>query len=169
MAPKDITSADLTDVLEYDPVTGHFTWVGEKSYPRMRGKRAGVLQPNGYRNIQIDGARYHEHKLAFIYMHGSAPSLPIDHKNGIKSDNRWENLRAVKHADNMHNQRRPHKNNRSGFLGVVIRPNSSRFWSKIRVGNKNIHLGVFDTAEEAHSAYIKAKMAMHSGYLPGMV
>lgn len=169
MAVKDITPEELKGVLEYNPITGYFLWLGEKSFYRMRGKRAGVLQPNGYRNIQIAGRRFHEHKLAFIYMEGSAPSLPIDHKNGVKSDNRWENLRAVRHADNMHNQRRPHKNNRSGFLGVVVRPGSNRFWSKIRVDSKNIHLGVFDTAEEAHSAYLKAKVSMHSGYLPEAV
>ena len=169
MAISDITQNALKEVLDYDPITGHFTWIGEKAYARVRGKRAGVLQPDGYRNIQIGKGRYREHKLAFIYMNGVAPSIPIDHKNGVKSDNRWENLRAVQHTDNMHNQRRPHKNNRSGYLGVVTRPTSKKFWAKIRVGKKNIHLGVYETPEEAHSAYMQAKASMHSGYLPEVV
>jgi hypothetical protein len=42
-------------------------------------------------------------------------------------------------------------NNRSGFKGVVAR--GDRWRAMIRVGGKLVHLGTFDTREEAAAAF----------------
>ena len=78
--------------LQYNPVTGMFTWLisGRK---RRIGGRAGNRSPNGYRSIRIDGTAYYEHRLAWLAVHGAFPNLTeIDHINGNPSDNKISNL-----------------------------------------------------------------------------
>lgn len=81
--------------------------------------------------------------------------------NGVRSDNRWANLRMVSRSVNNQNQRRARKDNKSGLLGV--RPNRARWAASIFVYGKKHHLGTYDTAEEAHAVYIKAKRGLHVG------
>ena len=59
----------------------------------------------------------------------------------------------------MQNQKRAKKNNKLGILGVSVK--KGRFIAQIQVNKKGIHLGSFDTADEAHEAYLHAKREMH--------
>lgn len=54
-----------------------------------------------------------------------------------------------------------HKNNKTGLIGV--QPHGIRFIAKIKSDGKQYNLGVFDTATEAHEAYLSAKRKMHKG------
>lgn len=75
---------------------------------------------------------------------------------------RIENLRCVTQRVNAENIKGPKKNNKStGVLGVY--KHGARFVSKIMVARKSVHLGVFDSIEEAQEAYLKAKREMHEG------
>jgi hypothetical protein len=79
--------------------------------------------------------------------------------HGVRSDNRLENLREVSQQVNCQNRRKAH--GVSGLLGA--HPHQGRFSSSIRYGGKNHYLGIFDTAEEAHAAYLEAKRKHHEG------
>ncbi|TPL66647.1 hypothetical protein FJ949_09790 [Mesorhizobium sp. B2-4-1] len=46
-------------------------------------------------------------------------------------------------------------NNTSGFKGVTVTP-KGRYVARIKARSKHIHLGVFDTPEQAHAAYCQA-------------
>ena len=94
-------------------------------------------------------------------MRGTWPNLQIDHINGVKDDCRWSNLREVDGFLNMQNQRRPMRDNKVGFLGVVR--TGRRFRASIGAGGKHRGLGTFDTPELAHAAYIAAKRKLHPG------
>jgi hypothetical protein len=83
----------------------------------------------------------------------------LDHINGVRDDNRIANLRCVSASDNLNNQRTPHTNNKSGYLGVS--PFRGKWRAVIQIEGKQVHLGVFDTPEEAHHAYIEAKRTHH--------
>lgn len=99
------------------------------------------------------------HRLAWQYATGDVPAADIDHINGVKNDNRLANLRPATRAQNMQNQRRARSDNATGILGVgCVR---GRWKSQIQSDGIRMHLGTFDTAEHARSAYLDAKAARH--------
>jgi hypothetical protein len=150
----------LKELLHYDPETGVFTWRVSRSNVKA-GTEAGFVHSNGYRYIKFQRKDLLGHRLAFLYMTGAWPEHHIDHINGHPSDNRWCNLRPVDRSANMQNQRKAQSHNRSGFLGVYR--NGSRWRAKIDLDGKRKHLGYYDTPEEAHEAYLKAKRELHDG------
>lgn len=92
----------IEDQLSYDPETGVLTWLTSRG-KRKVGSRAGALMNKGYRRIMVNGKRYLEHRLAYYLMTGEWPELEIDHKNRIRSDNRWTNLRTATDQQNAWN------------------------------------------------------------------
>jgi hypothetical protein len=48
-----------------------------------------------------------------------------------------------------------------GFLGVTR--SRKRWKAHIKVGDKVLHIGTYDTPEEAHAAYLAAKRVLHIG------
>ena len=86
--------------------------------------------------------------LAFLYMEGYFPENFVDHKNRIRDDNRWKNLRHVSHLCNMRNQSVA-KNNVSGVTGVIWNSQRKRWRGSITIMNKNEFLGHFMTMKEA--------------------
>jgi hypothetical protein len=103
---------------------------------------------------------------AWLYVHGEWPKHTIDHINGIRSDNRIENLRDVPTRTNLENTRSQSRKNETGFMGVSRNKTSVRAdsWvAAITVNRKTIHLGVYETPEQAHAAYIQAKRRLHEG------
>lgn len=79
-------------------------------------------------------------------------------------NNRWENLRNVPHRANIENRCRANSNNSTGFLGVTKdKRRPGLFKAQISTKGKNIEIGFFQTAEEAHGAYITTKRAIHEG------
>jgi hypothetical protein len=123
----------------------------------------GVCKPLGYWQIRLDQRTYLGHRLAWLHVHGRWPVGVIDHINGDRGDNRLSNLREVSQRTNTENQRKVIRGTASGLLGVYPYGNQGRFTSKIKVGRENIHIGCFDTAEEAHEAYLTAKRQLHAG------
>src|SRR5207253_3852593 len=90
------------------------------------------------------------------------PSQEVDHRNGDGLDNRRENLRLVAHAQNCRNQRlRPHS---SRFKGVTFNRELGRWHAAIMVDYRRIHLGTFDSEEEAALAYDEASRELHGEY-----
>lgn len=152
----------IAQVVDYDPPSGIFTWQATLSNRAQSGKVAGSLDHQGYVVIRIDGVLYRAHRLAWLIMTGASPTELIDHRNGNRADNRWDNLREASHTDNMCNSKvRSH--NRSGVKGVR-RLKSGRWNVRIRVDKREYGLGTFDTAEEAHAVYAKAAEDMHGEF-----
>ncbi len=162
MAKTDLTAQRLRELLSYDPETGVFTRLVYASSHATIGRAAGGLSSSGYIYIAIDGRKYQAHRLAWLYTHGCWPALEVDHINGVKFDNRISNLRDVSRTDNARNFLGPTKRNASsGVLGVT--PCGDRWRAAVTVSRKRIHVGVFDTKEAAHDAYLKAKRVLHAG------
>lgn len=152
----DLTQEYLKSILTYDPVTGIFTWAIKKAIRFHIGQIAGNFNQDGYRVIMIDGFQYFAHRLAWLYIYGEWPSDELDHINNIRDDNAINNLREANRSQNMRNARTK-KTSTSGMKGALKGNCKKRPWiSKIRINGKNIFLGNFKTANEAHAAYCDA-------------
>lgn len=117
---------------------------------KLNGREAGSINGKGYRNITIDGIKYQAHRLAIFYVTGEWPGLDTDHRNLIKSDNRYANIRRATRSQNLAN-RPVQRNNRAGAKG--IRQMSSGSWqARITVDSKSKYLGSFASLNEAEAA-----------------
>jgi hypothetical protein len=157
-----LTQQELKQVLSYNPISGEFTWL-VKQGSVSSGATAGWPDDAGYVGIGINGKCIRAHRLAWLYMTGEFPPCFVDHKNNIKSDNRWCNLRPATRSQNMCNTVL-RSNNSSGYKGVSLIKASGKWSSKIRVNGKHIWLGSFEDKESAAEAYIDAAKKYHHDY-----
>lgn len=159
------TVEELRDKLAYDPETGVLTWRKCRNSLRV-GQPAKSLDIAGYVQVSFGFGCVHKgHRIAWAIHRGEWPVGPIDHINGIRSDNRIENLREVNHRINCQNVRIGSIVNKStGILGVhTCRSKTNPYRAKIMVDGRQIHLGGYPTAEAAHAAYLVAKRLLHAG------
>lgn len=150
----DLIQARLAELLDYCPLTGVFTW-------KSTGKRAGTITERGYRRIKVDGRSYRAARLAWFYTNGAWPSGEADHRNGVRDDDRVDNLRDVDHGTNTQNVRTPPVTNTSGFLGVTR--HRLGWMASISVSGRRMFLGYHKTPQAAHAAYVAAKREHHKG------
>lgn len=139
MRRKLPSKAKLNALLRYEPLTG-------KLFVRATAKElAWKPTSKGYLRGRVMGALYMAHRIIWKMVRGTEPP-EIDHRNGIKDDNRWKNLRAADRVINSRNMARP-KSNTSGHIGVSrIR---RRWRATIRNDGKQLHLGVFNSKRAA--------------------
>ena len=82
------------------------------------GDEAGSMLSNGYLHIRINARSYRNHRIVWEMHNGEIPcGFEVDHINGVRNDNRIENLRLVSRSSNMKN-RSLSSNNSSGFCGI---------------------------------------------------
>ena len=159
MTEKILTAQKLKEVVHYNPETGEFT----RKDPKLRSCN-GTIPKNprhAYLNIGIDYRVYKAHRLAWLYTHGEWPKGQIDHINGDKLDNRISNLRVATPSQNKQNARKARSDSRSGLLGATWYSKGKKWRAAIQVDGKKKHLGYFDTAQEAHDVFMKAKRELH--------
>ncbi len=144
-----MNQSELRRQLHYDPNTGIFTRLVSTNKKIRIGDVAGSLNNStGYIGIQVNGQIYQAHRLAYLYMEGYFPEYQVDHKNGVRDDNRWENLRHTTQSCNMQNQT-IRSNNLSGFTGVSWNNRRQKWYSQIKVLNRNVFIGCYDDPLEA--------------------
>jgi hypothetical protein len=155
-----ISQEYLKSILEYSPETGDFVRLVETINRKGHiGDVAGYLD-HGYVRIKINTISYGAHRLAWLYMTGNWPNDQIDHKNHIRNDNRWENLRDVIHKHNSYN-RGENVNNTTGYKGVYEDKRSGLYTARITVNGIGIYLGTFITPKEASIVYEASKIIYH--------
>lgn len=165
MAMRDIDHKELTATIRYEPSTGKFFRVARRYagriIPCVPTEIGTPRNRDGYLQMSVCGQVCVGHRLAWFYVHSEWPEV-IDHINGDRADNRLANLREVTQAQNCQNIRAPKSHNKVGFLGVSWDSERGKYTAGIKAGGKRKALGRFDTPEEAHSAYLAAKRALHS-------
>jgi len=144
--------------------------------PNVRCYRDGVVERNyynkywreventdnckGYNKIEINGKKFFRHRIiAFCFLGlenivgESGADDCIDHINGNKLDNRVANLQVTTQQGNSHNRTRA--------KGYTWNKHAKKWTAQICVNKKKIHLGYYDTEEDAHQAYLNAKPIYH--------
>lgn len=147
----------------YNKESGLFTW----KYNRVKGKIGKPLGSisHGYMavSLTINGKRnnYLLHRIAWLMVYGYWPKM-IDHINGIKHDNRIDNLRECDVYLNSANQG-PSIRSSTGIRGVYPCWNGG-YISKILYKGKNIHIGMFKCKYEAGREYDKKMIELHGEF-----
>lgn len=141
----------LLTKVEYCFSNNYFIWK-ENRQKKTKGNRAGGPS-RGYWLIKFrfNGTyqQLWEHRLIW-YIHHHALPEEIDHINGIRDDNRIENLRSVDRYGNAQNL----ASHRAGKLwGVSWENNAWR--ARFRHGSKSCHVGRYPTKFQAYRAVIK--------------
>ena len=162
MTAKELPAVDyLRKRLRCDPAAGKLFWLdcAEMSY-RWRTRYAGkeaftTVSGNGYLYGSVNSVKMRAHRVIWALCHGEQPSDQIDHINGIRTDNRIENLRVVSRQENMRNTALL-RNNTSGVCGVSWNKARGKWLAHIKIDGRLKNIGLFDRLEDAAVARAEA-------------
>jgi HNH endonuclease/AP2 domain len=169
MMPKALTKEFVRSILDYDPDTGVFRWKhradrAQRWNTRYAGKISGTIDPFGYVIIQIEkGSNYRAHILAWLYMTGEWRPGGVDHRHGIRNDNRFSELRRASPSENGSNKRMQ-SNNSSGHIGVHFDRQRGKWRARINYKNRMYDVGFFDTPEAAAAARAERLKEIHGEF-----
>ena len=145
----------LTELFEYNPSNGLVTRKCNCGPRARQGDIVGTYNGWSYLRIVINGQAYQLHRIVWLMHTGDDPyPYEIDHINRIRDDNRIDNLRLVTRQENLKNKSL-HKANKSGYPGVYKRGN--RYQARYTSNGVEHHVGMYDSALEAHRAIIEHK------------
>lgn len=146
------------DYLSYDPLTGNFTNLQDRPHIE-KGTIAGNLNDHGYIVIWFKNTKYLAHRLAWLFMTKEWPKEDIDHRDRVRNNNVWTNLREATGYEQNQNTSR-YKNNTSGFTGVSWH-NAAKAWrAEIQIHGKREY-SFHPTPEAASEWYKEQKSKLH--------
>lgn len=135
--------------------TGNLFWANG----RCAGEHVGSLfrseHGKEYWRTKLCGLGLLNHRIIWFMKTRETPEM-IDHRNGDGLDNAWDNLRDATQAQNFANMDRL-------IRGIDQYPNG-KWRAKITIDYSQIHLGMFDTQEQALAVYKKALTETHGEY-----
>ncbi len=145
----------------YDPKTGSLKWK-ENQQKRFIGREAGFINHHGYRRVNIGKTKLHAHQIIWLMQYGELPECEIDHINGIRDDNRLENLRLATQQKNQQNAGL-RIDNALGVKGVRLRP-SGNYQARVKLSDGSRAVKTFCTAIEAVSWLAMQREISHGEY-----
>ena len=147
-----LIKSELEKRFEYHKNTGVLVW----KTGRCRGKEAGCINAEGYIKVRLNRKNVSAHRIIWVLMTGDCiDGMTIDHKDRNRSNNCWNNLRLATRLEQNFNKIS------KGFVRK-----GKRYHARIRIKGKDIHLGVFDTEHEAHSAYTEKCDELRGEFAP---
>ena len=156
-----ITQEFLKEHLEYHD--GHLWWIKPRARSIKVGQQFGTNNTNGYRQGKLKSKGHKEHRLIWLYHYGEWPKEHIDHINGIRDDNRIENLRECTIQQNQFNKKSL-VGSTSQYKGVSWHKGNKKGMAQYWYKSKRVYLGYYETEEEAAEAYRKATEHLHKEY-----
>lgn len=134
------------------PYVGQWNWRAEVHPGRIYARRIKSRHEDG----DASAIRLHRDII------GAPRAYLVDHKNGNPLDNRRSNLRLASHQQNRHNSSISCVN-KTGVKGIS-KTKSGKWVSRIKIKDKEIHLGTFTYKSEAGDAYARASKAHHGEF-----
>lgn len=162
-ARNDLTVEDVRKAFSYSKKTGILVWkTACTTNPLRVGTTAGAIDAVGRIRIGMNGRRYLAHRIIWLWVTGKWPEYEVDHRDGVKSNNCWKNLRAATPTQNHYNIGLK-KHSSSGYKGVNKTP-GGKWYAKIRISGKQTYLGTFTTVKTAYTAYCAAAKKYHGAF-----
>ncbi len=153
-----LTARHARELFHYNARTGIVTWKISISNRAPVGTAITAVHSTGSIHVGIYGRRYKLHRVIWFIKTGRWPKCEIDHKNCVRHDNRWRNLREATSSQNKINKRVPPS--KSGYRGVIRTNKNSGGWAaRIKLNYQQKYLGTFDTPKAAYAVYCKAAKA----------
>lgn len=151
MPPLEVLEKEFV----YEPDTGLFRHKYYKCGRALKDQIAGTVSAKGYVVIRLNpNFVYQAHRVAWYMYHKQDPlSNLVDHIDRNKQNNAIENLRLSN--DNLNQWNRKAR----GY-----HKKGNRYMACIRHETHLIHLGTYDTAEQAREAYIRAALELRGEY-----
>lgn len=162
-----LTVSELRKLVTLDPETGKLFWLGRdvltgepktqratKTFnTRYAGKEAlTALNERGAKQGLINGAVVKAARVVWALTHGQWPEQDVCHRNGDLSDNRPSNLLLATRGKG---PRAVRSDSLSGVKGVRFHQN--RWNARLRVNGRLLHLGNYDTQQQAQDAVLQAR------------
>src|ERR1700746_850960 len=104
----------LHELFVYEPETGLVPWRRRTHHNQHPDLLAGWRQATGYIAVRADDVDLLVHRVIWAMETFDWPLYDVDHRNGIRNDNRFLNLREALQGENHQNKGRL-STNRSGF------------------------------------------------------
>lgn len=146
---------DIRDLIDYNAETGVLTAKVNFS-GRQAGSVIGSQTWQGYYAFSLFGKKCFAHRLAWLLHYGEWPSQPIDHINGIKTDNSIRNLRLCSLSQNQFNKP-TQKNNTTGVKGVYWNKRDKRYVASVQFNGKKYSAGHHKDIESAKEEVMKLR------------
>lgn len=140
----------VAEYLEYKD--GHLYWTKPKARRTKVSDKFGCLHHEGYRHGKFNNKLYREHRLIWLLIKGSWPKSDLDHINGVRDDNRIENLRECNDQQNNYNKSSL-VGSSSKYKGVSWHKSEKKWRSQFNHNGKVKMIGRFDCEIEAAKAY----------------
>jgi len=124
--------------------------------------KRGYFVVNLYKNSKMKTMRVHK-LVANAFIPNPDDKPCVDHINNIKLDNNISNLRWVTHTENNRN-RSISCNNSSGYKAVSFHKKSQKWCAQIMIDGIKIHLGLYETIEDASIARVQRARQVFGKY-----
>lgn len=124
-----------------------------RRYPRKLVENV-ANNGDGYCKVRFKGGLISYHRIIWVLLNGDVPEgTQIDHIDGNRVNNSIDNLRLVTNRENSQNRVR-HRKGR--LVGCSYHKLTNKWRAYTVIGSKQRHLGLFNTEQEAHEAYLVA-------------
>lgn len=160
-----ISFEKANELLRYDPLTGHLWWKIRASGRKMYRPAGCLCAFSGYTLIRIDKVLYRAHRLVWLIIYGVFPEKDLDHANGLRSDNRLENLRECNLEQNSQNSGR-RSDTTSGVRGVCFDNTSGHYRAYLTAYGVRKLDELFPTFEDACAARKLAEKEHYGDFAP---
>ena len=142
---------DFKNLFVYN--NGDLFWIDSPNSLVPAGSLAGSLREDGYIGIFINGKYFFAHRIIWEMFNQEIPAgMVIDHIDGIRNNNRIENLRVCTFQQN-HFNRGKQSNNKSGFKGVSWHKQKQKWVAQIKIDGRNKFLGFYTNPVKAYEKY----------------
>lgn len=157
---EHVTTARLHELFRYS--NGELIRKNTTAANAIKGQTVGYTGNHGYKVVSIKKRRYLIHRLIYQMFNNKQPK-EIDHIDGIRTNNKIENLRECDRSQNLCNMRL-RKDNASGYKGVYLHKQNKNWCAEISYKGTRIRLGSFSSPELASKAVILARNKLHKEF-----
>lgn len=157
---KKLTLEDAKSLFDLDQKTGALYWKEDVGGRARLGGKAGCVDNEGYTVVRYQGVGYRAHRIVFALVHGRWPEGVVDHVNGVKGDNRPENLRDTTPHGNANNSTNRACVGASGVRNVTWFSQYQKWKAAFCHAGRLYFVGHFDSVDAAARAVSVARKSL---------